>query len=289
MAMARSVVVVGDDAAVKVHGHTEDPGAVLTFAASLGQLSQVSIANMDDQRRGFSAMHRSRQDSVPSLPKEAKAIALVAVASGDGLRRLFESLGADVVVDGGDTMNPSVRQLLEAIESCPSQQVIVLPNNKNIVPTAVQAAGMAKKPATTVASTTIPQGIAAALNYSQEKEFSACVADMETSLSTVKTFRVTQATRSVAIGGLDVKTGQVIGLVEDEVVAAGEDTAAVLRAALEKAGLEEGQLVTLYWGKGLDEAAARAGLAALKGAFPDAEFELVNGGQPHYLYIASIE
>jgi DAK2 domain fusion protein YloV len=282
MAMARSVVVVGDGEAVKVHGHTEDPGAVLSFAASMGQLSQISVANMDDQRRGFSAMHRSKQQA-------AKAIALVAVASGDGLRRLFESLGADVVVDGGDTMNPSVRQLLEAIESCPPQRVIVLPNNKNIVPTAVQATGMVKKSARTVASTTIPQGIAAALNYSQEKEFAACVSDMQAALGTVKTVRVTEATRSVAINGLDVKKGQAIGLVEDEVVVTGEEPGAVLRAALQKTGLDAGQLVTLYWGEGLDEAAARSDFKMLKEAFPDAEFELVNGGQPHYLYIASIE
>jgi len=282
MGMARSVVVVGDGAAVKVHAHTDDPGAILTFGASLGHLSQVKVDDMDAQRQGFSAMHRGKQG-------ETKAVALVAVASGDGLRRLFESLGADVVVDGGDTMNPSVEQLLDAIQSCPSQNVILLPNNKNIVPTVVQAAGMATKSAKAVASTTIPQGIAAALSYGAEKEFDACLSDMGAALGTVKTVRVTEATRSVTLDGVEVKKGQKIGLVEESVVAAGEEAGPVLRATLEKAGLDEGQLVTLYWGKGLDGSSALSDMEILKEAFPRAEFELVNGGQAHYSYIASIE
>ncbi|MDA1189658.1 MAG: DAK2 domain-containing protein [Chloroflexi bacterium] len=280
--MAKSTVVVGDAKAVKVHGHTENPDALVAYGESLGTLSQVSVQDMDEQKQGFTAMHRER-------PAEKKAIGLVVVASGDGLRKLFESLGADVVVSGGDTMNPSVQDIADAVAACPSDTVVVLPNNKNIVTTARQACEVCDKAVLVVPSVTIPQGVSAVLNYSQQKSPEANAADMERALGDVRSVAVTDATRSVELNGVQVELGQKIGLVDGEVVTAGEDVVEVLTAALTKAEASEDALVTLYRGAGRSEAQGEKDAAALREAFPEAEFETVYGGQAHYYYLASVE
>jgi len=280
--LARSVVVVGDTEAVKVHGHTEDPDGLVAYTRSLGAVSQVKVQDMDEQKKEFSAMHRA-----PA--KQAQPLGVVAVASGEGFGQLFSSLGADCVVDGGDTMNPSVQQLLDAIDQCPSDRVILLPNNKNIVPAAKQAAEAASKTVQVVASTSVVQGMAAILNYNVTKTLDAAVADMERALGSVRGVSVTRAVRAATMDGVQVAQGQVIAMLDGKLAASGDAPGDALRAALVKAGVGGGALVTVYRGSGLTDSEAQADVKALRQAFPGAEFEVVFGGQPHYLYLASIE
>ena len=279
--VAESTVVVGGPSAVKVHGHARDPGPLLSLAASHGALSAVEIEDIDRQHRAFA---RDRRDDVATLP-----VAVVAVAWGEGLEALFSSLGVSNVLEGGDTMNPSVEEIAEAVEAAPADNVIFLPNNANIVPAAAQAIDLARKSLDVVPSKTIPQGIAAALAFNPQKDLEANLKDMHGALEIVRSGVVTEAVRSVEIDGRAVEKGQLIGLLEGDLVAAGEDVPSVSIAMLERVGVSDEELITLYWGGPLAEEEADAAMERVAGAFPDAEVELVHGGQPHYHLIISIE
>ena len=283
--MARSAVVVGDVAALKVHVHVEDPGPVISFAVSLGTLSQVKIESMDEQHREFYA-DRREQDA-PAV-SEAPA-AIVAVARGDGIEAVFRSIGAAGILAGGDTMNPSVGQILEAVEAAPSDNVIFLPNNSNIVQAARQAAAISEKNMHVVPSNSIPQGVAALLEFNPHKPTDETAADMELGLSNVRTGEVCLAVRQVELNGVAVEEGQVIGILDRELVAAGDAPSDVLLALLERAEVEEGQLVTLYYGDPITEEEAEQAAAAVEDAIPGVELETVDGGQPYYHYVVSIE
>jgi DAK2 domain fusion protein YloV len=283
--MARSAVVIGDAAALKVHVHVEDPGPVISFAVSLGTLSQVKIESMDEQHREFYA-DRREQDA-PAV-SEAPA-AIVAVARGDGIEAVFRSIGAAGILAGGDTMNPSVGQILEAVEAAPSDNVIFLPNNGNIVQAARQAAAISEKSMHVVSSNSIPQGVAAMLEFNPHKSTDESVADMEEALSNVRTGEVCLAVRQVELNGVAVEEGQVIGILDRELVAAGDSPKDVLLALLGRAEVEEGQLVTLYYGDPITEEEAEQAAAAVEDAIPGVEIETVDGGQPYYHYVVSIE
>lgn len=280
--LAKSTVVVGDPQTIKIHGHTENPDALLGYGKSLGTLSEVSVQDMDEQKQDFSVMHRE-------VVHDVRPIGLVAIANGKGFRDLFTSLGVDVLVSGGDSMNPSVQDVVDGITACPSNTVIILPNNKNILSTASQAAKISDKVVSVVSSTTIPQGIAAVLNYSLEKAVDVNVTDMGKALSDVCSLGITEATRSVKLDGVVVEQGQMIAVLEDSVVAAGEDVVEVLKTALVTAGVYKDTLVTLYRGVGRSENQAVKDTILLEQAFPDAEFEMVFGGQAHYHYLVSTE
>ena len=283
--MARSAVVVGDAAALKVHVHVEDPGPVISFAVSLGTLSQVKIESMDEQHREFYA-DRREQDA-PAV-SEAPA-AIVAVARGDGIEAVFRSIGAAGILAGGDTMNPSVGQILEAVEAAPSDNVIFLPNNGNIVQAARQAAAISEKNMHVVPSASIPQGVAALLEFNPHKPTDETAADMELGLSNVRTGEVCLAVRQVELNGVAVEEGQVIGILDRELVVAGDAPSDVLLALLERAEVEEGQLVTLYYGDPISEEEAEQAAADVEEAIPGVEIETVDGGQPYYHYVVSIE
>ena len=283
--MARSAVVIGDAAALKVHVHVEDPGPVISFAVSLGTLSQVKIESMDEQHREFYADRRVQ--AAPAV-SEAPA-AIVAVARGDGIEAVFRSIGAAGILAGGDTMNPSVGQILEAVEAAPSDNVIFLPNNGNIVQAARQAAAISEKNMHVVPSTSIPQGVAALLEFNPHKPTDETAADMELGLSNVRTGEVCLAVRQVELNGVVVEEGQVIGILDRELVVAGDAPSDVLLALLERAEVEEGQLVTLYYGDPISEEEAEQAAADVEEAIPGVEIETVDGGQPYYHYVVSIE
>ena len=280
-AAARSTVVVGDDTMVKVHVHTDDPGPILSVGISQGMLSQISIQNMDEQHAGFSAARR----------KDAGAaqVAVVAVAWGKGLEALFASLGASELIAGGDTMNPSVKEMLDAVEGAPSDNVVILPNNGNIVPAAVQAADSSKKTVKVVATRSIPQGIAAILSFNPEQGLDSNVGAMEAAQASVRTAEVTGAVRAATIDGVAVEPGRLLGLLERELVVAGDDLSEVATSILSKAQVSDGDLVTLYWGDKLTADDANVVSKKVTAAFPGVEIELVEGGQPHYHLIMSIE
>jgi len=213
----------------------------------------------------------------------------VVVSPGQGISRVFASLGASAIVAGGQTMNPSTQEILQALEALPTDRIVILPNNKNIRLAAEQAAELTSKQAYVVPSRFVPQGIAAILALDPDSPLESNVASMEEAMANVRTVELTLATRTVEIDGVKVRQGQIIGLMEGVLKAAGEDLAETFNVLLGNAGLEQSELVTIYYGVDLSADQAKAVVDRVKGKHPHLEFELVDGGQPHYQLIASIE
>ena len=280
-AMNDSAVVVGDDRYVRVHIHALDPGPALSYGVSLGEMSQIKLENMNQQNREFVSGHRARQ--------EGPALAVVAVAPGEGLARLFRENGCAAVVSGGQTMNPSTLQLLEAAQVAGAWDVIILPNNKNIVAAAEQVAGVENGRLHVVPSCTVPQGVAALLAFNPEEPLEQNLKAMREVLGTVTTVEVTQAVRATTVGGVKVSTGQYLGLLEEQLAAAEESPEMALRSALAQAGLSNDQVVTVYWGADTSQEQAEAVRHALEDQTPGIQVDLLYGGQPHYHYLASVE
>ena len=297
--MAGSTVVVGGDDLVKVHVHAHDPGPVISYAVSLGTIDQVSMTNMDQQHEEFMAFHRDRTRA-PKAPREPEGQgmtkAVVGVAWAGGYADLLKGLGCASVVTGGQTMNPSAQELLDAAGDTGARDVILLPNNPNIIPAARQAAVIAEGDPDrnvmlhVIPSRTIPQGVAALLAFNPEGDMESILASMDDALATVKTVEVTTAVRPVTLGELVVQEGQYIGILEGELVTAADSAFLALQQTLLKIGPESGQLVTLYWGGDMDDVQAGDAAAQLRESIPGIEeVEVVYGGQPFYHYIASLE
>lgn len=270
-----------DTSYVRVHLHTFKPGEVLDIAVKLGTLHQIEIHNMDDQYEEFIKLQRSR------LPQVETAI--VTIASGEGLHEVFNSLGATIVVPGGQTMNPSVKQLLQAVDHTPSDHVIILPNNKNIVLTAGQVHALSEKTVHVVPSRTIPQGISALLAFNYDLSAEENSVAMTEALETVTTIEVTRAARKSEIDGEKIRKGQFIAIRNDNhLIAWGDTIDDVILNALEKSGVANSELVTLYSGVEIEPEAADQAAAEIRNRY-GVEVELVVGGQPHYDYIISVE
>jgi DAK2 domain fusion protein YloV len=276
-----SLIVVGDKTAVKVHIHTLDPGSVVRMATSLGTLHQVSIRNMDEQYQDFLEMQRER------MP--VANIATVAVACGDGLCDVFTSLGVTVVVPGGRTMNPSTKDLLQAVNSIASEQVIILPNNKNVIPAARKVRSLTDKTVKVVATQTIPQGIATLLAFNSELELEANLQSMKKAMSLVKSIAVTRAARLSRVGGFNVSRRQPIGFLDGDLVAVGDSVIDVLASTLAKAEIDTAEVVTIYYQGDAERSEIEPFMVSLREQYPQLQIELVRGGQPHYNYIASVE
>jgi DAK2 domain fusion protein YloV len=275
-----SLIVVGDDSTVRVHIHTLDPGSVIRYATSLGTMHQVSIRNMDEQHQDYLEMQKERMPAVDT--------AIIAVISGDGLADIFRSLGATAIVPGGQTMNPSTKDLLQAVESVVSDKVIILPNNKNIVPAANQVQSLTEKSIAVVPTETIPQGVAALLAFDYEADLEANTQLMSKSKSEVTTIEVTRAVRSTKLNGLNIKKKQAIGLLDGELLAAGNNTIDVLNKMLAKLDLTKTEIITIYYGADTEPAEAEQVSAGVGEQHPQLQVEVVRGGQPHYNYIVSI-
>ncbi len=283
-AMGHSAVLVGDEKYLKAHIHTLDPGALLSAAVQYGSLHQLKIDNMDEQ------VETLEEHDAPAAPEPAETarIAVVAVAAGEGLSAVLRSLGA-IVVRGGQTMNPSTQELLDAINAAPAESVIVLPNNGNIVMTAKQAAEMAAKPTHVVPTKSIIQGIASMCDFLYDADIESNVATMTNAAAHVHTGEVTRAVRDATIGGVAVKTGEVIGLLDDVLTFSGTDAAQIALDLLDRMGAAHAELITLYSGGGCDEASLADVHARVEAAYPDAAVEVVAGGQPHYDLVLSVE
>ena len=281
--IAGSTVVIGDGSRAMVHGHAEDPGRLISTGIGIGALSKVKIENMDAQHADFASERRVEE------PVTAGGTAVVAVAWGEGIENVFRNSGATHLVTGGNTMNPSVRDLMDAIDRTGADTVYVLPNNKNIVPAAKQAAEQSTKPVHVVETVSIPQGIAALLNFQAEAEADENAKKMENDRKDVITGEITRAVRDVTIEGIEVRKGQFLGLLEGKPRAAGDDLNPVLVDLVGQADVPTGGLVTLYWGEILSSNDAESASQALKEVYDDLDVELIDGGQPHYEFIVSIE
>ena len=276
-----SLIVVGDDSTVRIHIHTMAPGNIVRFATKLGTMHQVSIRNMDEQHQDFLEMQKERMPTTDT--------AIIVVASGDGLTDVFSSLGAAAVVPGGQTMNPSTKDLLQAVESTYSDKVIILPNNKNIVLTANQVQSLTKKTVQVVPAETIPQGVVALLAFDYEADFKTNTRIMEKALSSVRSIEITRAVRSTKVGDLKIKRKQTIGLLDGDLVAVGGSNIDVVNQVLARLDLDKAEVVTIYYGAEDESAEAEQIGDSIREQHPQLQIEVIRGGQPHYSYIISIE
>lgn len=291
-AMGASGVIVGDSTLVKVHIHVVDPSVPISYGIQRGALLDVVVENMIEQfnERMAGQAHPLEVDEVPPPQIESGSIAVVIIAPGRGFRNLFYNLGAGCVIDGGQTMNPSTAEILDAIMDLPTDRIIVLPNNKNIIMAAQQAAEQSKvKQVVVVPSSTIPQGVAALLALDPFGEIEGVSEEMQRALRHVQTGEVTRATRDARLDGIKVKNGQVIGLLNDKLTFAGSAVDEVVFGLLDQMSAGEHELITFYYGEMTRLAEAEALAEQVRDRFPDQEIEVRPGGQAHYDYIFSVE
>lgn len=290
-AMGTSTLVVGDSERIKVHVHVPDPGVPLSYAVRLGSLRDVVVEDMQAQYREFV---RAREQARPAPAMmvsgaPSREVGVVAVVSGDGLEKVFMSLGASAIVPGGQTMNPSTEEILRVVESLPTPKVVILPNNGNIILAARQAQELSQKEVAVVPTRSIPQGVAALLAFNHQADLEENAKAMARALEDVRTGEVTTATRDAKLNGVTVRQGQIIGLEDDQLVVSGDTVDEVVEALLDRMGVADLEIVTLYYGADVREEEAEALADRLQEKYPDQSFEVVYGGQPHYFYILSAE
>jgi len=292
--MGDSLVVVDDDALIKVHVHTDDPGRVLTEALAYGGLTGIKIENMREQHAEV-AGHKTAAPAptpVPAEPKVApveKAIGFVVVSAGEGLDLVFSDLGADQIVTGGQTMNPSTADLAEAIDLVPAETVFVLPNNKNIILAAQQAIPLTHKRVIVIPTTTCPQGVSALLAIDPEMSVSDMEAVMTEAMSRVKTAQITYASRDSDFDGHAIRAGQYLTLLDNKILGSADDFASVLDTTVGALAELAPEFVNVFYGEGVDEAMAQATADIISERLPGAEITLIQGGQPVYSYMISAE
>ncbi|MHB1016382.1 MAG: DAK2 domain-containing protein [Coriobacteriia bacterium] len=276
-----SELVVGDRETYKVHVHTDEPGTVLTWATGLGEVSEVHVNNM--RRQTADRTQGIRRDKAPSKP-----VGFVAVAAGDGLAEILTSLGADVVVSGGQTMNPSTAELLEAVSEVDAASVVILPNNRNIIMAAQQVIGLAERPVAVVPTTAIPQAFTALLAYDGSDDIAVVAEAMEEAAAEVRSAEITTAIKDSSGKVGAIKAGQIIGIVDHEIEVVGEsieqvaiDTIRIIKGS--------GETLTVLAGEDLDDTALESLVARLESEFPELEVEGHRGGQPVYPVLLAVE
>jgi DAK2 domain fusion protein YloV len=309
-----STVVAGDSKLLKVHTHSETPGKILDYGVSLGPLQDINIENLQEQSLSYAAESARERGVVAGAngatatvagggasttvaeppAEQAQAprlteIDTVAVAAGTGWVKLFESLNVTRIVPGGQTMNPSTQDLLDAVEACPSQQVILLPNNGNVVMSARQVQQLTAKQVHVVPTDTMPQGVAAMLAFNYDADFATNCQAMESVYGQVQTAEITRAVRSVQIDGVSVAEGDTIGLINGRLVTAGADLDVVTDDTLARMQVERYEIVTVYFGAEVTRTEAETMAQRIKERYPQQEIEIVEGGQPFYAYIISAE
>lgn len=287
--LGRSPVVAGTDTVIKVHVHMEDPGTALSAGLKLGSLSNIDIHNMDEQAREW-ANNRASEAGGTATTDTTFTTGIVAVAVGDGFKQLFESagLGAVELVIGGDSMNPSTAEIVDAISNAPSDSVVVLPNNKNVIGTAQQAAQLVEKTTKVLESRSMQSGLAALLEFSPDREIGENFEQMQEPLSIVRSGSVSIAQRDALLDGVPVKKGQHMGILDEKLVAAGESAMDVLVQML-KSQVDEESLLTLYSGQDIYEDDVEEVITQLERSLPGIEIESLSGGQPGYDFLLSIE
>ena len=298
-------LVEGDDSLVKVHVHVPNPGVPLSYAVSLGFITDVVVENMDDMEipqmpAGYDPVPPRFRSIDLGVPAEAEpdvisgpieGPGIVAVVPGAGLGQVFRSLGTHIVVPGGQTMNPSTQELFQAIQRLPVSEVILLPNNGNVTMAAQQAQALvgADKSVAVVASKSVPQGIAALLALSPHADLQRNVQAMSEALKCVQTGEITVAVQDAHFDGIQVRAGDIIGLLEDILSATGPSSEDVVKTLLGQMHADDLEVITLYYGQPVSSAEAQALLQNLRTIYSNQEIEIVEGGQPHYHYIISAE
>lgn len=301
-----SMVVVADDDLVKVHIHAEYPGNVLNLAMRFGSLTRIKIDNMREQHSEI-VSHDTGQGELPghdagtAAPEAAggtaavaadaprKALGIVSVAAGDGLSEVFRSIGVDAILSGGQTMNPSTEDIVKAIQNVPADTVFVLPNNSNIVMAVRQATELTEQNVIVIPTKTIPQGLAAALAFNDLADAETNERAMTEAAGRVRSGSVTFAVRDSSINGLDIREGDYLGMIDNDIAAHGPDLDAVLRELMDKMVESGDEIITVFAGEDADDEQTDKLAAYLEERYPDAELEMHQGGQPLYYYLISVE
>lgn len=295
-----SIVLVADEEIVKVHVHTNDPGLAIQKALTYGSLSRMKIDNMREEHQEKLIKDAGRLAAEQKAAEEAKAAekpkeprkpyGFVAVSVGEGMDAIFRDLGVDCLITGGQTMNPSTEDMLNAINQVNADTVFVLPNNKNIILAAQQAQSLTEdKEVIVVPTKTVPQGISAIIGFSPDRSAEENAREMEEELSLVKTGQVTYAVRDTAIDGKEIHAGDIMGLDDHTIAAVGNDVTGTALELLSSMVDEDSELITIYYGSDLEEGDAQAFYEKVQEAYPACDVELQNGGQPIYYYVISVE
>ncbi len=286
--MGTSIQLGEGDGMYRIHIHvpTENLNAPITYIQNIGTITKGTIENLIEQMSIQEQEQLSRNQMAPVKPGE---IAVVTVSPGHGISRIFASLGVAAVVEGGQTMNPSTEEILNAIENLPTDTIIILPNNKNIILTSQAAASMTVKRVSVIPSKSVPQGLSAMLRLNPQGDFDEVVEEMNEALRDVDTGEITIATRSIGINGVDVEKGQVIALHNGELVEASSDLEEACMKLLEKADTEDKERITLFYGNNITKNEVNQIVDKIRTVYPSHEIELHEGGQPHYQFIIAIE
>lgn len=282
-----STVVAGDEQLLKVHTHTATPGKILDYGVGLGSLTDINIENLQEQSLAYAA--ESAAEHAAEEVEESTQTTTVAVVSGAGFEKVFEGLGVSSIVSGGQTMNPSIEELLTAVDNTAGRQVILLPNNSNVILSAQQVKNLTAKEIYVVPSKTLPQGIAALLAFNYEADFASNCQAMSEASQHIQTAEITTAVRSVQLGNVTVREGDFIGVINGNLTVAGQDMRIVLQDTLKRMHIDNYEIVTLYYGAEVTAEEAQETSRHIKERHSHLEIEVVDGGQPYYAYILSAE
>ena len=283
-----SLVLVDDEEIIKVHVHTNDPGKALHEAIDYGSFVTVKIENMRLQHTE-KVMSEQEKEEAPAIAEPEKTFGVVAVSAGEGLAAVLKDLGVDGIISGGQTMNPSTQDILEVVNRVPAETVFVLPNNKNIIMAAEQVDALSPKHVVVIPSKTVPQGITAMLSFNPDGTEEENVEALTEALSTVDTMQITYAARNSDFDGHDIKEGDYLAICGSTLFDTGRDVEVLLRGLAEKVAADDKSYITIYYGADITEEQAQVALNVFQEVLPDADVNLINGGQPVYYYLISAE
>ena len=279
MAIGDCVIVIGDVSLIKVHVHTNQPNRALYHALQLGELDKVKIENMLEQHR---ALVKAKEES-------KKEMGLISICAGDGIASIFKDLMIDEVIEGGQTMNPSVEDILNAVEKINSDNIIILPNNKNIIMAAEKVKELTKKKVYVVPTTGVAQGIRAAFAFDANKSVDENVSEMIAAYEDLKCGEITNAVRNTTLDGFDIKEGDIIGLDGKTIIADSKSVEETTVAVIDKLVDEWSEVITIYYGEGVSKEETEKLVSKLKEQYEDFDIVSYYGGQPHYYYLVSVE
>lgn len=282
-----SLAVVGDEGVIKVHVHTNEPGNVLQEALKYGQLLTIKIENMRMQHENI--LEGVAENAEYEEPVEEKEFAFISTSMGEGLASIFKDFGVDHVIEGGQTMNPSTEDFMKAIDKIHAKNIFILPNNSNIIMAANQAKELSDKNIIVIPTKNIPQAVSALVGFNPEATAEENEANMIESLSYVKSGQVTFAVRDTVMNGIEIREGNIIGIAEKELIAAGDEVDEVTKELVEKLVDEDSAIITLFYGEDVTEEQAEELRGELEEKFEDIDVELYYGGQPLYYYLISVE
>ncbi len=288
-----SIVCVADEDVVKIHVHTNDPGLAIQRALTFGQLSRMKIDNMREEHQEKlirDAENLAKQQEEAKKAEPRKAMGFITVSIGEGLNEIFKELGADYIIEGGQTMNPSTEDMLNAIDKVHADTVFILPNNKNIVLAANQAKALVEdKEIVVIPTKTVPQGITAIINFMADADAKANEEAMLEAIKTVKTGQITYAVRDTRIDDKEIHEGDIMGIGDSGIVAVGKEIEATTKEMLEILVDEDSELISLYYGEDVNEEDAERFVAEIEELYPDIDIDAHFGGQPIYYYVLAVE